>query len=155
MPDTTVVVRFLGWQTRDPPVNGGQKNAWWLQPRNGWPLPTHLPRVTVERCYEYRDGPAVSFTDDRDKFRSAERRVRHLLFGDGVEEPGRLKGEQVREEVTRALRRMREAFDAIVAGSEEGQEKTAEAEARVAGLEEELTRIAAAKGRSAHSAGTS
>jgi BMFP domain-containing protein YqiC len=110
--------------------------------------------VVAARCYQYREGSAVSFIDDRDKFRSAERRVRHMLFGDGVQEPGRLKGEEVREEVTRALRRMRESFDAVLARSEEGQERKTEVEARVADLEEELTRIARSKARRARSAST-
>jgi hypothetical protein len=48
----------------------------------------------------------VSFSDDRDKFRRAEQQVRDTLFGDGVFESGRLKGEEARDEVARALRRM-------------------------------------------------
>ena len=96
----------------------------------------------------------MSFSDDRDKFRSAERRVRSLLFGDGVEQPGRLKGEEVREEAARALRRMREAFDAVLAGSEESHEQKAGVEPRVADLEEELTRIARSEAKRARSAGT-
>jgi hypothetical protein len=96
----------------------------------------------------------VSFSDDRDNFRRAEQRVRHLLFGDGVFESGRLKGEETRDEVARALRRMREAFDTVLAGSEESHEQQASVEARVADLEEELTRIARSKARRARSAGT-
>jgi hypothetical protein len=96
----------------------------------------------------------VSFSDDRDKFHRAEQRVRRVLFGDGVFESGRLKGEETRDEVTRALRRMREAFDAVLAGSEESHEQKAGVEARVADLEEELTRIARSKAKRARSAGT-
>jgi hypothetical protein len=44
---------------------------------------------------------------------------------------------------------MREAFDAVVAKSEEAQSEKAEAEARVADLDEELARIAASKARHA------
>ena len=67
-------------------------------------------------------------------------------------ESGRLKGEEARDDVTHALRRMREAFDAVLAGSEESHEQKAEVEARVADLEEELTRIARSKARRAGSA---
>ena len=87
----------------------------------------------------------MNLIDERDKFRKAERRVRHLLFGDGVQQPGRLKGEEPREEVTHALRRMRDAFDAVVARSEESRTEKADVEARVADLQEELQRIAASK----------
>jgi hypothetical protein len=96
----------------------------------------------------------VSFSDDQDKFHRAEQRVRHLLFGDGVFESGRLRGEETRDDVTRALRRMREAFDAVLAGSEESHEQRAEVEARVADLEQELTRMARSKARGERSAGT-
>jgi hypothetical protein len=96
----------------------------------------------------------VSISDDRDKFRRAELRVRHLLFGDGMFESGRLKGEEARDDVTHALRRMREAFDAVLARSEENNERKAEVEARIADLEEELTRIARSTARGERSVGT-
>ena len=100
-------------------------------------------------CYEYREGSAVPYTDDREEFHGAMRRLRRLLLGDGVGSPGRLKGEDARAQATRDLRRIREAFDAVVARSEEGSTEKAEVEARVADLQEELKRIAAIKARQA------
>ena len=58
---------------------------------------------------------------------------------------GKLKGEDVRDQVARDLRRMREAFQASVAKGEEG--RAAIAEARVADLEAELQKIAASTAR--------
>jgi hypothetical protein len=94
-------------------------------------------------CYEYREGSAVPYTDDREEFQGAMRRLRRLLLGDGMGLPGRLKGEEAQAQATRDLRRMREAFDAVVARSEEGRTEKADVEARVADLQEELKRIAA------------
>jgi hypothetical protein len=98
-----------------------------------------------ERCYEYREGPAVPYTDDREEFHGALRRLRRLLFGDDVDVPGKLKGEEARAQAKRDLRRMRDAFEAVVSRSEEGRTEKAEVEVRVADLEAELTRIAASK----------
>ena len=59
---------------------------------------------------------------------------------------GKLKGEEAQAQATRKTSgRMREAFDAVVARSEEGRTEKAEVEARVADLQEELKRIAAIK----------
>jgi hypothetical protein len=87
----------------------------------------------------------VAYTDDREEFHGAMRRLRRLLLGDGMGLPGKLKGEEAQAQATRDLRRMREAFDAVVARSEEGRTEKADVEARVADLEEELKRIAAIK----------
>ena len=63
--------------------------------------------------------------------------------------PVRLKGEEAQAQARRDLRRMREAFDAVVARSEEGRTEKADVEARVADLQEELKRIAAFTARQA------
>ena len=85
----------------------------------------------------------MPYTDDREEFHGAMRRLRRLLLGDAMGLPGRLKGEEAQAQATRDLRRMREAFDAVVARSEEGRTERADVEARVADLQEELERIAA------------
>jgi hypothetical protein len=90
----------------------------------------------------------VPYTDDREEFHGAMRRLRGLLLGDGMDVPGRLKGEEARSQATRDLRRMREAFEAVVARSEEDRTEKA-VEARVADLEVELTSIAASTARRA------
>jgi hypothetical protein len=100
-------------------------------------------------CYEYREGSAVPYTDDREEFHGAMRRLRRLLLGDGMGSPGRLKGEDAQAQATRDLRRMREAFDAVVARSDEGRTEKADVEARFADLQEELKRIAASTARQA------
>jgi hypothetical protein len=99
-------------------------------------------------CYEYREGSAVPYTDDREEFHGAMRRLRRLLLGDGMS-PGRLKSEDAQAQATRDLRRMREAFDAVIARSEESRTEKADVEARFADLQEELKRIAAAAVRRA------
>ena len=76
-------------------------------------------------------------------YRRAERRLQELLFGDGVYTPGLVRGEEGREEVTSALRRMRNAFATALAENEEGRAE--KAETRVADLEEELRRIAGSR----------
>jgi hypothetical protein len=63
--------------------------------------------------------------------------------------PGKLKGEEAREQAARELRRMRDAFDAVIARSDESRTEKADVEARVADLQEELKRIAASKARAA------
>lgn len=100
-------------------------------------------------CYEYREGSAVPYTDDREEFHGAMRRLRRLLLGDGIGSPGKLKGEDAQAQATRDLRRMREAFDAVVARSDERRTEKAEVEARFADLQEELKRIAASTARRA------
>jgi hypothetical protein len=54
------------------------------------------------------DDPAAAF-------RSAERRLRGALLGDGVYEAGLVKGDEARTRVARELRLMHEAFYAAVA----------------------------------------
>jgi hypothetical protein len=94
----------------------------------------------------------VPYTDDREEFQGAVRRLRRLLFGDDMGVPGKLKGEEARAQAKRDLHRMREAFDAVVATSEEGRKERADVEARVADLQEELKRIAASKAEQARGA---
>ena len=53
-------------------------------------------------------------------YRKADLRVRLLLFGDGVDTVGQLKGEMQRGQVAAELRRMRSAFREAL---ESGQEK--------------------------------
>jgi excisionase family DNA binding protein len=65
-------------------------------------------------------------------------RLRLLLLGDGSETPGLVRGEDSRVRVSAELRHLRDASDALL----EGDERRAEAESRVAHLEEELLRIA-------------
>jgi hypothetical protein len=103
-------------------------------------------------CYEYREGSAVPYTSDWDDFHRAARRLRQLLFGDGVDMPGKLKGEDARAQAMRDLRRMRDAFAAVVARNEEGRTEKADVEARVADLQEELKRIAASRAGAARGA---
>ena len=92
-------------------------------------------------------------TDDPTQaYHQAERRLRELLFGDGTFSPGVVKGEDRRAETTRILRRMREAFDAVVAKQPRGA--VDEAEARIADLEEELRRLAAARSADSPDRGT-
>ena len=91
----------------------------------------------------------MPYTDDREEFDGAMRRLRQLLLGDGMGSPGRLKGEDARAQATRDLRRVREAFNAVVARSEEGRTEKADVEARFADLQDELKRIAASTARRA------
>jgi hypothetical protein len=73
--------------------------------------------------------------DSVNAYRQAERRLRELLLGDGVTNVGLVKGEERRLEITRIMRRMRSAFDVVV---EQDAGRAAEAEARLADLEEAL-----------------
>ena len=84
---------------------------------------------------------------DLEEFGGAERRLKDLLLGDGMYRPGKLKGEDARAQVRRDLRRMRDAFDAVLAASQ--ADRAGKAEARVADLEEELRKIAATRARRA------
>jgi D-aminopeptidase len=78
----------------------------------------------------------VTAVDDSvNAYRQAERRLRELLLGDGTINVGLVKGEERRLETTRILRRMRSAFEAVV---EQDEGRAAEAEARLADLEEAL-----------------
>lgn len=91
----------------------------------------------------------MPYTDDREEFHGAMRRLRRLLLGDGMGSPGRLKGEDAQAQATRDLRRMRETFDAVVVRSDEGRTEKAVVEARFADLQEELKSIAATTARRA------
>jgi hypothetical protein len=72
--------------------------------------------------------------DPAEEFRKAERHLRGVLLGDGSSRPGVVKGEEARAQLTRILVRMRDAFETSL---REG----ARAEARAAGLEEELREV--------------
>ena len=112
-----------------------------------------LPTAQVEQAAtNTARGLGLPYTDEREEFHGALRRLRRLLFGDDMSLPGRLKGEEAREQATRDLRRMREAFDAVVARSEEGRVEKADVEARAADLQEELKRVAASTARQARGA---
>ena len=76
-------------------------------------------------------------------YHQAERRLREILLGDGTFTPGYVKGEERRLEVTRALRKMREAFDAAATAMERQLAETAKA--RIADLEDELRQLATAR----------
>jgi excisionase family DNA binding protein len=65
-------------------------------------------------------------------YRRAEQRLRLLLLGDGVSEPGVVKGEEARTRVTTALRQMRESLAEALG-----------AETRASELQDELLRLAA------------
>jgi hypothetical protein len=78
----------------------------------------------------------VTAVDDSVKtYHQAERRLREMLFGDGTITVGLVKGEERRLEVTRILRRMRDAFEAAI---EQDAGRAEDAEARLADLEEAL-----------------
>lgn len=79
-------------------------------------------------------------------YREADHRLCLMLFGDGDNTPGLVKGEEVRRRVTAELRHMRDALNASVGESEEAP-RAVEAEARVGELEEELRTIASFRSR--------
>jgi hypothetical protein len=81
--------------------------------------------------------------DPETSYHQAERRLREILFGDGTFTPGVVKGEDRRLELTRTLRKMREAFDAAATAHERQVVETAQA--RIADLEEELRQLATAR----------
>lgn len=80
-----------------------------------------------------------------ESYRKADLRMRQMLLGDGSATPGVVRGEEFRLRVTAELRRMRDAFNAVVLESEGGRAETAES--RIADLEEELLRIASFRTR--------
>jgi hypothetical protein len=83
----------------------------------------------------------VSRADEiSEAFRIAEQRLVRLLLGDGMIEPGVVKGEEARTRTTTALRRMREAFAESL---EEGVARAEAAEMRATELQEELFQVAA------------
>ena len=83
-------------------------------------------------------------SESAETYRRADQRLRLLLFGDGTETPGRVRGEESRRQVIAELRRMRSAFHALLE-SEEGQAESVEP--RPAGLDEDLQRIASLRSR--------
>ena len=87
--------------------------------------------------------PSVS--ELTETYRRADQRLRLLLLGDGSETPGRVRGEEYRQQVTAKLRRMRNAFHDAVLESEES--RADHVEPRAAGLEEELQRVASLRSR--------
>jgi excisionase family DNA binding protein len=84
-------------------------------------------------------------SDPAETYRTADLRLRQLLLGDGVDTPGLVKGEDLRERVIKDLRRMRDAFNAAVLDGE--HVAVGKAQTRVAELEEELRMIASARSR--------
>ena len=54
----------------------------------------------------------------REAYRKADFRLRVILFGDSSDVPGRLKGEEPRQQANVELRRMRNAFDEAADESE-------------------------------------
>lgn len=78
-------------------------------------------------------------------YRTADRQLRLLLLGDGVDTAGLVKGEEFRGRVIADLRHMRHAFDAALSESEAfPAERVAP---HSSDLEEELRRIASARSR--------
>ena len=92
-----------------------------------------------------RDRLVTPVSGPAESYRKADLRIRQLLLGDGSATTGLVKGEEFRLRVTADLRRMRDAFNAVVLESEGGRAETAES--RVADLEEELLRIASFRSR--------
>ena len=87
--------------------------------------------------------PSVS--EPAETYRRADQRLRLLLFGDGSETPGRVKGEEYRQQVSAELRRMRNAFHEAALGSEADRAEPVDPSA--AGLAEDLQRIASFRSR--------
>jgi hypothetical protein len=80
----------------------------------------------------------MAHTDDpAEQFTNAERHLRGVLFGDGVNRAGVVRGEETRAHVIRILHRMRDAFEASLAAAARAEM----AEARAASLEKELKQI--------------
>ena len=108
------------------------------------PLAAVVPVPPGARGYRVRvSNPAGE--DPATSFRRAERRLRDVLLGDGTYSAGTVKGEEARAKVAIELRHMREAFEAQLAAADAARAERAEA--RVADLEEELRRRAAAGSR--------
>ena len=85
------------------------------------------------------DGTLHDADDVAEAYRRAEQRLRLLLLGDGLSQPGIVKGEEARLRVTTALRHMREAFAAAV---EHDTGRAEAAQARANELQDELLRLA-------------
>lgn len=84
-------------------------------------------------------------SDLPERYRRADLRLRQLLLGDSSETPGVVKGDEARQRVSAELRHMRDAFAESIEHDDEPRAERAEG--RVAELEEELRRIAAARAR--------
>jgi excisionase family DNA binding protein len=85
------------------------------------------------------DGVLHDVGDVAEAYRRAEQRLRLLLLGDGMNQPGVVKGEEARVRITTALRHMREAFATAL---EHDTGRAEEAHARASELQEELLRLA-------------
>lgn len=72
-------------------------------------------------------------------YRRADQRLRLMLLGDGLSEPGIVKGEEARARATAALRQMRELFNQALAVD---TERADAAESRSTQLEAELLHLA-------------
>ena len=88
-----------------------------------------------------------------ESYRQAETRLRQVLFGDGVDTPGLVKGEDLRLRVNRDLRRMRDAFNSAAVADDHTHLQ--QAEKRLAGLEEELRTLVSAGSGAARDMGRS
>ena len=82
-------------------------------------------------------------SDLPERYRRADLRLRLFLFGDGSEKPGVIKGDESKQRISAELRHMRDAFAESIEHDDEP--RVEHAEGRVAELEEELRRIAAAR----------
>ena len=84
-------------------------------------------------------------------YRKADLRVRLLLFGDGVDTVGQLKGEMQRGQVAAELRRMRSAFrEALESGErqdESGERQEKDIGSSAASLQADLQDIASFRSR--------
>ena len=101
--------------------------------------------VSVDDGAGIRGGVTIAAGGQRESYGKAELRLRLLLFGDGTEIAGRVRGDESREQARMELLRMRNAFDAVA--SEIGERRPGEADGRIAGLEEDLRRIASSTSR--------
>lgn len=78
-----------------------------------------------------------------ESYRQAHLRLRLLLLGDGIDTPGRVRGEADRQLVSAELRRMRSAFDAVVEEAEAHRSDVVDE--RAEGLDEGLRRAASSQ----------
>jgi excisionase family DNA binding protein len=85
-----------------------------------------------------------SASDLAEAYRKADLRLRLLLFGDGVDTPGLVKGEEPRQRVTLEIRHLRDAFNGLLDVESEGRAKSAEG---ALAMEEELRSLAAVRSR--------
>jgi excisionase family DNA binding protein len=79
-------------------------------------------------------------------YRKTELRLRFLLFGDGVNSPGVVKGEEQRRQVTAEFRHLREVLDALIESCNE--DASGDSARPVGGLAEDLQKIASLRTRS-------